>query len=168
MLGIMLAACGLGAVGLMTAFTAPLAAPAPPDPLQADVTITIQEAYFAHMLAQSSSAPWGNAFTLDIQPGNRLALAGRVSATIVGQTLEGDVSAVITLSADDGQLRAVIEQVNVSGLAISGMAETFVNELSERISLMINDQIQLGLGQGATILSVATDEKQLVIRARWP
>lgn len=166
-LGAILATCGLSLAGLLMAFATPAAPAAPPvaDPAQADITITIQEAYFTHMLTGALPADWANDLKFDVQPGNRLVLTGRLKADLFGQTLEGDVSAAIRLNATGGNLTIQIEDVNVSGLSLG--AEEFTNQLSDNINQIINDQVRAGLGPTAYILSVTTDDKQLVIRARW-
>jgi hypothetical protein len=168
LLGVILGTCGLSIVGLITAFgSAPSLQAVTPDPSQPDITITVQEDYFTQMMKSSLPAGWGDNLKLDVQPGNRLALSGKMTATFFGQTLEGDVSATITLDAQDGRLIVQIKDVNVSGFAVSGIGEQFMNDLSNSISQMIDDQVKAGLGQNAYIMSVATDDKQLIIRARW-
>ena len=167
LVGLVLASCGLGLAVLLSAFGAPLPAPAPPDPARPDITITVQETYFVQMLAQSLPAGWADDLEIDVQPGNRLALSGRLKVTAFGQTLEGDLSAIIILDAADGQLVVRIGEINVSGFALSGAGETFINQLSAQVSTAINEQVKAGLGENAYIMSVATDDQQLILRARW-
>ncbi len=167
--GTMLSACGLGLLGLFAAFGSakPLSLP-PPDPAQPEMIITVQEAFFGQMLAQA--LPFGQAskLSLDVQPGNRLVFAGRIKTVIFGQAIESDISAVITLNARDGKLVIEIQDVNVSGFGLGGIGDSLLQDVSSRISGMIDDQVKAGLGEGAYIMSVTTDDHQLILQARWP
>lgn len=168
LVGMVVGMCGFGLVALVAMWgQVSLQTIAPPDSTQPDITITVQEEFFTQMMAQSLPFGWGKDLKLDVQPGNRLVLSGRLKTTFLGQTLEADVSALITLNAQNGQLVVNVQEVNVSGFAVGGIGETFINDLSERISAIINEQVKAGLGQNAYIMSIATDDRQLVIRARW-
>lgn len=164
LVGLALGMCGFGLVALAAMWGGvSLQTIAPPDSTQPDITITVQEEFFAQMLTQSLPAGLGQDLKLDVQPDNRLVLSGRWKTTFFGQAPEGDVSVPITLTAAGGQLVVEIQYDNVSGFTLGGIGET----LSERISAIINEQVKAGLGQNAYIMSVVTDDKQLVIRARW-
>ncbi len=167
LLGMLLATCGLSMLIVWMAMGTSSLPPPTSDPSQPDIVITVQEAYFTQLLAQSMPAGWVEDLRFDMQPGNRLVLSGRIKTTFFGQTLEGDLSATVLLDARDGNLVIEIKDVNVSGFALSGIGATFIHDLSERISQIINEQIKAGLGPGAFIMSVVTDDQQLVIRARW-
>lgn len=166
LVGMVVGTCGFGLVALVAMWgQVSLQTIAPSDSTQPDITITVQEEFFTQMMAQSLPFGWGKDLKLDVQPGNRLVLTGRLKTTFLGQTLETDVSALITLNAQNGQLVVNVQEVNVSGFAVGGMGETF--DLSKRLSAIINEQVKAGLGPNAYIMSIVTDDRQLVIRARW-
>jgi len=163
-----LAVLGLLALGVWTAFVGPLA-PLEDDPGQADIAITIQEAFFAQQIAAAlPTLPSGVAsdISLDLQPGNRLLLRGRLASKLLGRTLAGDFSGAVVLQAENGGLAIRFEDLRVFGFTLSGIGETLLNEVAERAGGVIDDQIKAGLGQNSYILSLTTDEQRMVIRAR--
>jgi hypothetical protein len=168
-LGAAIALVGLIFAGLWTAYVGPLS-PAKTDPAKADITITVQEAYLRQVVAQSVPAlPSGLASEtqLDLQPGNRLAFKSRLQTTLLTQNLGGDVSGVVILEARDGQLAMSFRDISIFGFSLPAVGQTLVNEFSARLSQAINDQVKTGLGQNAYIMSLTTDDRQMVIRARW-
>lgn len=165
-IGLIMALCGLSAVAVLGAFSGSVPN-LPTDSSKADITITIQEAYLVKMMGQSLPAGWVNDPQIDVQPGNNLVFKGGVQASLAGQKLTGDISAIITLNASNGRLVMGIKDVKVMGFALSGIGEKYLNDLSTTISQVIDKQMKAGLGSNAYILSVATDDRQLVIQARW-
>jgi hypothetical protein len=104
---------------------------------------------------------------LDLQPNNRLLFKSRLTSTLLGQNLGGDVSGTVILEAKDGQLVISFRDLNLLGFTLPAVGQTLVNEFAARLSQVINDQVRAGLGQNAYIMSLTTDDRQMVIRARW-
>lgn len=169
-LGAVLALAALLSAGLWTAYIGPLA-PAKADPAAADITITVQEAYLRQVVAQSvPTLPSGLAteVALDLQPGNRLLFKSRLQSTLLGQALGGDVAGVVTLQARDGRLEIGFRDINLFGFSVPAIGQTLVNEFVGLLNQTINDQVKSGLGQDAYIMTLTTDDQQMVIRARLP
>jgi hypothetical protein len=141
------------------------------DPSEPDITIAVQEAYLNQVAAQSLPAlPSGLAtqVQIDLQPGNRLAFKSRLQSTLLGQNIGGDVSGTAVLEARDGELAISFRDISLFGFSLPAIGQTLVNELSARLSQLINDQVEAGLGQSTYIMSLTTDDRQMVIRARLP
>ncbi len=156
-------------IALWTAYVGPLTPPVS-DPSRADITITVQEAYLNQVLAQSlPPLPSGLAtdVRLDLQPGGRVAFTSRLQSTLLGQNFGGDTSGVVLLQVRDGQLAISFGEVTVLGFSLPAIGQTLANELAGRMNQVINDQIRSGLGQNAYLMSLTTDDRQMVIRARW-
>jgi len=170
LLGIVVAAGGLIFAILWTGYIGSLPPPVV-DPAKADITITVQEAYLNQVVAQSIPAlPSGLAteIQLDLQPGNRLAFRGRLQSTLLGQNLGGDVSGTVLLEARDGQLAISFRDISLFGFSLPAVGQTLVSEFSARLSQIINDQVEAGMGQSTYIMSLDTNDQQMVIRARLP
>jgi hypothetical protein len=130
----------------------------------------VQEAYLQQMAGQSLPAlPSGLAteVQLDLQPDNRLVFKSRLQSTLLGRNLGGDVSGTVILEAKDGQLAISFRDLSLFGFSLPAVGQTLVNEFAARLSQVINDQVRAGLGQNAYIMSLTTDDRQMVIRARW-
>jgi hypothetical protein len=169
LLGLVLAAAALVFAILWTGYVGPLS-PAKADPTASDITITVQEAYLQQMAGQSLPAlPSGLAteVQLDLQPDNRLVFKSRLQSTLLGRNLGGDVSGTVILEAKDGQLAISFRDLSLFGFSLPAVGQTLVNEFAARLSQVINDQVRAGLGQNAYIMSLTTDDRQMVIRARW-
>jgi len=167
-LGFVLTVLGLLALGVWTAFVGPLT-PLEDDPGQADIIITVQEAFFAQQIASAlPRLPSGVAsdIALDLKPDNRLLLQGRLAAKLLGQTLGGDFSVTVLLQVENGGLAIRFEDMRVFGFTLAGLGETLLNEVAERAGGVIDDQIKAGIGSDSYILSLTTDEQRMVIRAR--
>jgi hypothetical protein len=168
-LGLVVAAGALVFAILWTGYVGPLS-PAKTDAAAADITITVQETYLQQMAGQSlPKLPSGVAtdVQLDLQPNNRLLFKSRLTSTLLGQNLGGDVSGTVILEAKDGQLVISFRDLNLLGFTLPAVGQTLVNEFAARLSQVINDQVRAGLGQNAYIMSLTTDDRQMVIRARW-
>ena len=140
------------------------------DPTKADITITVQEAYFAQVIASAMPAlPSGLAtnISLDLKPGGRIAFAAHLESTLIG-AVRGDMSGTTVLEAKNGDLAIHFTDLKALGFALSGLGETLANEMAGKLGQAINDQVRQGLGQDIAIMDVSSDDRQLIIRARWP
>jgi hypothetical protein len=166
-LGVVLAVAGLLALIALTAAANPLPARAP-NPSQADIVITVQEAYLAQAVAQAlPPLPSGLAsdVRLDLKPNNRILFLGRLRSTLL-PNLEGNVSGVIYLGVTDGKLSVRFGDLSVLGFALPAIGNTLANDMVSSMDDLINDQMRAGLGQDIQITSLSSDEQQLVLQAR--
>jgi len=167
LLGMLLVACVLGALVLPGA-RAGLPPTAAPDASRPDIVITVQEAYFQHLVSSALPPDWAEGISLELQPGGLVVFKGKIKANFFGVAVAGDYSATSELSARDGHLVIKIRPVEVMGISLAGFVDKFTNELSARITEMVDKQVQDGLGANAYIMDVRTDDHQLVILARLP
>jgi len=166
-LGLLLGACGFAAI--LTVGAGGTALPTPPeaDTTRPDIAISIREQYFGDLLAQSLPEDWARELKIDVKPDNRIETRGRVSTSIFGQKVEGDMAATIVLQARDGKLQVEMEEIEVMGFSIGGIGEGFTKKLLGDINNLINDQVKAGLGEGAYIMKVTTDDRTLAIDVRF-
>jgi hypothetical protein len=163
---LLLGACGLGAILLGGATGQAL--PPPPEAAadEADISIAVYEQYFGDMLAQSLPEEWATDLHIDVKPDNQIETRSRIKMSFFGQTIEGDMAATVTLRARDGKLVIEMEQVEVLGFDISGVSDALASKFLDDVNELVNQQVQDGLGEGARITSVTTDDTRLVIEAR--
>ena len=167
-IGVCVSLCGLLALlALLTGGKLPAASePRAPE----DIIITVQEAYLAQAVAQNMPAlpsALTSAVELDLQPGNIIVFAGRLRSTLPGLALEGKVSGVIHLETRDGDLTIRFSDMKMLGFSLPAVGTNLANELMAGLNQTINQQIRDGLGQDARLISLTTDDRQLVLRGRW-
>ena len=165
-LAILLGTCGAAFLILNSAMGEAMPAAPIPDPGQPDITISIQERFFAELMAASLPEEWASQVQIDMKPDNRVEMKGRVQSSFLGQKLEGDVAATVILVARDGELHVALDKVEVLGFALSGIGQSFTDKLLADIDQFIAKQVKDGLGQNAYIMSVASDEEHLIIQTR--
>ncbi len=165
--GALLAALALLALAVATALGGDLAS-SPPDPSRPDITITIQSAFFQQMIARALPGDILRDVTVKMQPEGVVAIQGQAQADLLGQQLSMPFSLALHLSAADGRLKVAVTDLQVANSqGASAVVQAIVGSLGDQASSVINDQILAGLGSDAYIMDVSTNERALVIRARW-
>jgi hypothetical protein len=139
--------------------------PAPPetDPSLPDITMMMREAFMNRALVEALPESVPVSGQVDVQPGNRLVFDGEITLLVA------KVPVVMTLGLGfaDGELRVTIESVEAAGYDVVKLTGMDASALTDQISAPLQDQIEAGLGPGAEIMGVATDDEQLIITGRW-
>jgi len=156
--------CGLLALILAPALGGSLPGPAAPDPAAPDITIVVQEAYLDRMLTSALPASMGESADLDVRSDNRLVLTANIDLLLA----KLDVVITLTMFAEDGQLQLGIESIEAAGGDLMELFDINEDSLSDMMGESIQEQIEAGLGEGATIIGVRMDEERIIITARWP
>ncbi len=160
----LLSSCALVAIAFAPAFSGAVPTSAGSDPGQHDLTAIVKEAYLNRELTHSLPTSVPGTVTLDIQPGNRLV------ATAVFDLALTKLRVVTTLriSAAGGTIQVTVLSVDVAGQELMGLANLIGvsgDTLGQSMSGTIKDRVEQGLGEGAQILEVSTDETYLTIKA---
>lgn len=166
-LGLLLTGCGLGALLAATATADPPPA-AVADPETPDIVIAVHEAYFAEVMSQALPERWAGNVTMDVSPGNRVSVSGRVRSSLFGQTIEGDVTAVVVLTAQDGRLALAVEDLQAFGFSLAGIGQALGEQMMGEIGDLVDAKIKEGLGQGARLLDITTTDRHLILSAGLP
>jgi len=164
LLGVVLLAVG-AVLAMGSAPGEPFAQPATAN---ADIRVIVQESYFNAMVAKAVPQSWQGNLEMDLQPGNRIAIGGRVTASIFGQDIEGDVSGTVGIAAQDGLIVLTLEDVEAFGFSLASLGQTFTADLWQDVSEIVNQQVRNGLGEGAQVLAVTTDDTTLTLEAALP
>ncbi|MHB0875007.1 MAG: hypothetical protein ACYC5O_03060 [Anaerolineae bacterium] len=167
-LGLLLGACALGGIAAAAATAAPESTVASAAGTDADMIIIVQESYFNDLVTQAMPEDWTGDLQMDVQPGNRVAIGGRVKTTIFGQTIEGDVTGTVGINAENGLLVLNLEDVQAFGFSLGSLGAAFTDTLWQDVGDMVNRQVKDGLGENAEIASVSTDDTSLTVQARLP
>jgi hypothetical protein len=138
-------------------------APPPDDPAQPHVTVIVGEPYINRVMAESLPGGDSTEARLDIQPDNRMVFTADVNLLLV----EVNVVVTLRLTADAGQLRLELVSVEAGGSDLMELIDMDASALTDAISDAIQDQVEAGLGEGAQIMDIRTDDQHLVIVARW-
>jgi hypothetical protein len=164
----LLAALALAVLVMATASTGSALPVVKPDPSRPDIIITVQDTFIQQAIVRSVP---GNALkdvTVNLQAGGVIAIQGRVETTLLGQTLSAPFSLAMQLAAQNGRLRVDVSQVEVAGnQAVSAALQGTLGGLGDQASQMINQELVTGLGSDAYIMDVTTDDRQMIVRARW-
>jgi len=158
------ASCGVLGLMLAPALGGPLPAPPEPDPTRPDITIYVQESYLDRMLTSALPASMRDSAELDVQSDNRLVLTANVNLLLA----ELDVTIVLTMAAENGELQVGIESIEAAGGDLMELLDINEESLSDMMGATIQDQVEAGLGEGARILGVQMDEERIIITAWWP
>jgi hypothetical protein len=166
--GMLLAALALAVLVMATASAGGALPAVKPDPSRPDIIITVQDAFIQQAVARSVPSGALKDVTVKFQPGGVVAIQGRVETTLLGQTLSAPFSLAMRLSAQNGRLRVEVSQVEVAGnQAVSAALQGTLEGLGDQASQMINQQLAAGLGSNAYIMDVMTNERRMIVRARW-
>lgn len=167
-LGLLLGVCALGGIALYSVKATPDNAIAQAAASDSDMTITVQEAYFNDLVTQSMPEGWSGDLQMDVQPGNKVAIGGKVKMTLFGQDVEGEVSGTVGINAQDGLIVLSLEDVQAFGFSLGNLGEAFTDTLWQDVSTLINQQVKDGLGENAQIVSITTSDTALTVQARLP
>lgn len=135
------------------------------DPDQHDLTVIVKEAYLNQEVTHSLPTSVPGTVTLDVQPGNRLVATAMFDLALT----ELRVVTVLHISAAAGQIQVTVLSVDVAGRELMSLANLIGvsgTTLGQSMGGTIHDRVVQGLGEGARIVEVSTDDAQLTIRAR--
>lgn len=159
-----ISSCGLLGMMLAPALGGPLPAAPMPDSAKPDISIYVQEAYLDRMLTSALPTSMGDSADLDVRGDNRLVLTASIDLLLA----ELDVAITLTMFAENGDLRLGIESIETAGGDLMDLLNLDEEGLSDMMGGTIQEQVEAGLGEGARILGVETDEERIIITARWP
>ena len=166
--GMLLAALALAVLVMATASTSVALPAVKPDPARPDIVITVQDAFIKQTIVRSVPGDALKDVTVKLQVGGVIAIQGRVEETLLGQTLSAPFSLAIRLAAQNGRLRVDVSEVQVAGnQAVSAALQGVFDGLGDQASQMINKELAAGLGSDAYIMDVTTDDRRMIVRARW-
>jgi hypothetical protein len=124
----------------------------------------IKEAYLNQEITNSLPTSVPGTVTLDVQPGNRLVATAVFDLALT----KLQVVTVLRVSAEGGRLQVTVLSVDVAGRELMSLANAIGvsgSTLGQSMSGTIQARVEEGLGEGARILEVSTDEMQLTIKA---
>ena len=166
--GMLLAALALAVLVMATASTGVALPVVKPDPARPDIVITVQDAFIKQTIVRSVPGGALKDVTVKFQVGGIVAVQGRVETTLLGQTLSAPFSLAMRLAAQNGRLRVGVSKVEVAGnQAVSAALQGTLEGLGDQASQMINKELIAGLGGDAYIMDVTTDDRRMIVRARW-
>ena len=166
--GMLLAALALAVLVMVTASTGVALPVVKPDPARPDIVITVQDAFIKQAIVRSVPGDALKDVTVKLQAGGVIAIQGRVEGTLLGQTLSAPFSLAMRLAAQNGRLRVDVSEVQVAGnQAVSAALQGTFEGLGDQASQMINKELIAGLGGDAYIMDVTTDDRRMIVRARW-
>jgi hypothetical protein len=155
--------CAFSAIATGPAFGGSVPAPPEADPSRTDITMLIYEQFMNRALLEALPENIPVKGEMDVQPGNRLVFDGEFTLLLV------KVPTVITLyigfEGDELQIR--LESMEAAGYDLTELTGMDASALTGAMSGPLQDQIEAGLGPGAQILGITTDDSSLIITARW-
>ena len=166
--GVLLAALALAVLVMATASMSVALPAVKPDPARPDIVITVQAAFIKQTIVRSVPGDALKDVTVKLQAGGVIAIQGRVEGTLFGQTLSAPFSLAMRLAAQNGRLRVDVSNVQVAGnQAVSAALQGAFEGVGDQASQMINKELAAGLGSDAYIMDVTTDDRRMIVRARW-
>lgn len=153
----------LAAVSVGPAFGDIVPSPPEADPTRPDITMVMHERFMNRVLVEALPESIPVVGEMDVQPGNRLVFEGEITVLIA------KVPVVMTLGLGEerGEIRLAVESFEAAGYDLVELTGMDASAFTDQISGPMQGQIEAGLGPGAQIMSVATDDEQLIIEARW-
>ncbi|MGD8997333.1 MAG: hypothetical protein PVH80_04445 [Anaerolineae bacterium] len=124
----------------------------------------VKEAYLNQEMTNSLPTSVPGTVTLDVQPGNHLVATAVFDLALTKLRVVTD----LRVSAAAGRLQVAVLSVDVAGHELMGLANLIgVNgsTLGQSMGGTIQARVEEGLGEGARILEVSTDETRLTITA---
>ncbi len=159
----LLSCCLLGALSVLPVFSGSVPAPPEANPTRQDITIIVLETFMQRSLADALPENVADRATFDIQPGNHLVFGATVNLLLI----DLDIRATLRLAVEDGQMRFAIESLDAGGQELTDLFGGNLDALTSQMGQLAQEQIETGLGPGARLLAIETDEQHLIIRARW-
>lgn len=159
----MLTCCCLVSFGVMPIFSGSVPPPPSMDLTRPDITIIVSETFIVRALGNALPPEMAGRATFDVQPGNRLVLQAKVNLLLI----ELDLRAVFRLAVENGELHLALERLDAAGQEWTEIFGSNADTLMQQIGRLMQQQIETGLGSGAQLMAIETDEQRLIIKARW-
>ena len=159
----MLSCCALSGLAVSPAFGGSVPPPPAADPTQPDITMKMREQFINRALIEALPDAVPVKGELDVQPGNRLAFNGEFTILVVKVPVE----MILLLTFEGGQLRIEVESIEAAGHDLGEMIGLDASSLTDALSGPLQKQIEAGLGPGAQIMDITTDDEHIIISARW-
>jgi hypothetical protein len=159
----MLSCCALSGLAVSPAFGGSVPSPPAADPTQPDITMKIREQFINRALIEALPDAVPVKGELDVQPGNRLVFNGEFTILVVKVPVE----MTLLLTFEGGQLRIEVESIEAAGYDLGETIGLDASSLTDALSGPMQEQIEAGLGPGAQIMDITTDDEHIIISARW-
>lgn len=159
----LLSCCALTGLGMVPALTDSVPPPPPPDPAQHDIAIVVRETYVNRALTDALPGGGSGEARLDVQPDNRLVVTADFDLLLT----KLQVVITIRLTAEAGLVQLTIESLEAGEQDILDLLGVDPSALTQSMSGVIQEQIEAGLGEGAQIHRIFTDDEHLTITARY-
>lgn len=155
--------CALAGLATSPAFGDSVPASPPTDATRHDITMLMREQFMNRALLEALPDSVPVTGEMDVQPGNRLVFNGEFTLLIT------KVQVVITLllTYEEEQVRIAIESIEAAGYDLTELTGMDGSALTDAMSGPMQQQIEDGLGPGAQIMGISTDDEQIIITARW-
>ncbi|MGC9467548.1 MAG: zinc-ribbon domain-containing protein [Anaerolineae bacterium] len=133
------------------------------DPSQADLTILVREAYISDMLAQALPEGVQGDAVVDVQPGNKLV------TTIGFDLLFIDLEVIVHagIGVEGGEIQVWVDRVETGGHDILELLNVNQVDLGQNITGAIQQGLEDELGPGSRLLTIVTDDTNVILTARW-
>ncbi len=165
--GILMAACGVGGYLFMSTSSSVAAIPTTPTG-QADVAIAVSESYINQQM-QASLKKQGLAIsnpTLDLHAPNLATASGDFTFQVLGIPITVRPTINMHFVVNNGKVTFEIDQVDVSGFTIpqdlvNAQAANFKQVAEAELNAQVQDALK---GSGLNVLSVEATETALVVK----
>jgi hypothetical protein len=160
----LLSSCALLVIALAPAFSGTVLSSPGPDSGQPDLTIIVKEVYLNREMTNSLPTSVPGRVTLDVQPGNRLVATALFDLAVTRLR----VVTVLRISAAAGRVQVTVQSIDAGGRELMGLANLIGvtgSRLGQSMGGTIQDRLEEGLGEGAQVVEVNTDDEQLTIIA---
>jgi hypothetical protein len=127
------------------------------------MTIVVRETYVNRALTEALPGGGTGEARLDVQPDNRLVVTADFDLLLT----KLKVVITIRLTAEAGQVNLTVESLEAGDLDVFGLLGVDPNSLIQSMSGTIQEQIEAGLGEGARVHGIRTDDEHLIITARY-
>ena len=155
--------CLLTGLGFAPALSVSVPPSPPDDPSQRDVTILVKESFLNRAISESFPTAIPGEAEIDIQPNNRLVVTARFDLLMV----KLEIVTTIILSSENGEIRIRVESVEAGGANILELLNVDLDEITDSMSDVIQQELESGLGEGSQLLGLTTDDSRITIVARW-
>jgi len=155
--------CALSAVAIGPAFGGSVPPPPEADPTRPDITMLIRESFMNRALIEALPETVPVKGEMDVQSGGRLVFAGEITILVAKVPVE----MTLRLGLEGGELVVEIEGIEAAGYDLTELTGMDISSLADAISGPLQDQIEAGLGPGAQIMGITSDDEQLIITGRW-
>ena len=163
LLASIISCCALTGLAMAPALGGSVPPPPAPDPARPDITILANEQFMNRMVTDALPEAIPAEAELDVQPGNRLVVRAKVDLLLT----EVDVEMSILLAVQDGRVQFTVERFEAGGQDLVELLGVDADELTQTMGEAMQKQIEAGLGPGAQLMSITTDDENLIITARW-